>query len=112
MMAVGREVAMRVVLIGLAGIAASSAIYGLSHLADGFLGASAYVVALLLAPISIGIAIAMAINERLDPPIGPMTNGRRWSEQAELHRCGCGSPMIAMNSAWVCSVCDLTPARN
>ena len=102
---------MRVVLIGLAGTAASSAMYGLSHLADGFVGASAYMLALLIAPASIGAAIAMAINRRLDPPPVRAIRGRSVPSGSDTHRCGgCGSPMIAMGFAWVCGACDLAPA--
>jgi len=103
---------MRVVLIGLAGIAASFALYGFSQLADGLVGVSLYMLALLVAPVSIGVAIATAINRRLDPPVALTSRRGSVPPESESHRCGgCGSPMLAMNSAWVCSACDLAPAR-
>lgn len=109
---------MRVVLIGLAGIAASFAIFGLSQLADGFIGAVAYMLALLVAPVSIGAAIAMAIDRRLDQPVGQIGRAsRKAGRTSESHRCGgCGSAMTAvdfasMDFAWVCGACDLVPAR-
>ena len=103
---------MRVVLIGLAGIAASCAFYGLSHLANGLVGAILYMLALLIAPASIGVAIATAINRHLDPPVAWTPRGSLLPPGSESHRCGgCGSPMMAMNFAWVCSACDLVPAR-
>ena len=68
--------------------------------------------ALLIAPVAIGVAIATAINQRLDPPPARTSRGRARPEGSESHRCGgCGSPMMAMNFAWVCSACDLAPAR-
>ena len=113
MMETGREVARRTVLIGLAGVAASSALYGLSHLLDGFVAAVLYMLALLVAPVAIGVAIATAINQRLDAlPALTRPVGSR-PETSESHRCGgCGAPMMAMNFAWVCSACDLAPARH
>lgn len=103
---------MRTVLIGLAGIAASAALYGFSHLAAGFVAALLYMLALLVAPVAIGAAIATAINQRLDSPPAGESGNHSLSEALESHRCGgCGSPMMAMNSAWVCSACDLAPAR-
>lgn len=103
---------MRVMMVGLAGIAASSALYGFSRLTDGFIGASLYMLALLIAPVAIGVAIATAINQRLDPPLARPSRVHALSGGSESHRCGgCGSPMMAMNFAWVCSACDLAPAR-
>ena len=104
---------MRVVLISLAGMAASSAFYGFSQLADGFAAAAFYMLALLIAPVAIGVAIAMAINLRLDPPLTRTSRDRSLPPGSESHRCGgCGSPMMAMDFAWVCAACDLAPARS
>ena len=103
---------MRVFLVSLAGIAASSALYAFSHLVDGFTGAALYMVALVVAPIAIGIAIASEINRRLDPPVTRNSGSRSLPEPSEWHRCGgCGSPMMAMDFAWVCRACDMAPAR-
>lgn len=103
---------MRVFLMGLAGIAASSALYGFSQLLDGFLGACLYMLALVVAPVAIGVAVATAINQRLDPQFAAPRRHRDPSGGFESQRCGgCGSPMMAMNSAWVCRACDLVPAR-
>jgi len=103
---------MRTVLIGLAGVVASSALYGFSHLLDGFAAAFLYTLALVVAPLVIGVAIATAINQRLDGPPARTRSGSLLPEASESHRCGgCGAPMTAMNFAWVCSACDLAPAR-
>ncbi len=103
---------MRVFLASLAGIAASSALYGFSHMVDGFTAAVLYMIALLIAPVSIGIAIAAEINRRLDPPVTRKSRDRSLPEPSEWHRCGgCGSPMMAMDFAWVCRACDMAPAR-
>jgi hypothetical protein len=103
---------MRVVSIGLAGMAASLALFGLSSLDDGFLGAAAYMLALLVAPVAIGVAIALAINERLGHPAGKLRRDGRLPRPTGSNRCGgCGSDMSALNSAWVCHACDLVPVR-
>jgi hypothetical protein len=102
---------MRIVWIGLAGIAVSLTLFGFSQLADGLFAASAYVLALLIPPVSIGLTIAAAINHRLDAPTGFMPRRRRLPMPDESHRCGCGSPMMAMDFAWVCRACDLAPAH-
>lgn len=103
---------MRVFLASLAGIAASSALYGFSHLMDGFAAAVIYMVALLVAPVLIGTAIATEINRRLESPATRHSRSRSLPEPCEWHRCGgCGSPMVAMDFAWVCRACDLAPAR-
>ncbi len=103
---------MRVVSIGLAGMAASLALFALSSLDDGFLGAAAYMLALLVAPVAIGVAIAMGINQRLGHPAGGVRRDGRSPQHAGSNRCGgCGSDMSALNSVWVCHACDLVPAR-
>jgi hypothetical protein len=103
---------MRVFLVSLAGIAASAALYGFSHLADGFTAAALYMGALAIAPVAIGIAIASEINRRLDSPVTGKSRIRSLPEPSEWHRCGgCGSPMMPMDFAWVCRACDMAPAR-
>ena len=103
---------MRVVWVSLAGIAASLAAFGVSQLTSGFLGASAYMLALVIAPVTIGLTIALAIDRRLDEASGLLE--RPWRPEgmriSHENRCGgCGREKKALDDVWVCAACDLVP---
>ena len=104
---------MRVLLVSLAGIAASLAAFVVSQLTSGSVGASAYTLALLIAPVTIGLAIALAIDRRLDETSGLLEGPRSLPQRSPIShesRCGgCGREKTALQSVWVCATCDLVP---
>ncbi|NNC93402.1 MAG: hypothetical protein HKN80_13015 [Acidimicrobiia bacterium] len=94
---------MRVVKISAVGTAFAYLTFSYSQAASGFPQASAFMMAILLATLTVGLAVA-AGSHTLPEDIGAYQGSRSG------HPChGCGSPMVEVHSVWVCGRCDRMP---
>ncbi len=103
---------MRALATGLVGAAAAVIAFGVSQVAGGFVAAMAFVLALFLVPVTIGLVIAAVVSARdatatgLRPSV--MARMRRLTPGAgPSQRCStCGRKREPGGSAWVCRTCD------
>ncbi len=104
---------MRAALIVVIGSSIAFVSFGLSQTTEGFLSAALFLLAIVLAPVTAGLAIAEATNEPVRSGVlfhWLGARGLRRVHVAELAQCGgCGSSRIVMESVWVCTRCDHAP---
>ena len=87
----------RAALLLLAGGTASVTVLGISRASDGFVGAGAFLAAIAVAAVSIGIAaefVAGLISTSAES---------RWDS---THCGSCSAPKTLIGSIWVCPDCD------
>lgn len=75
--------------------------FSYSQNAPGLPQATAFMLAILVATLTVGIAAAAALHA-LPEDVG-ITHGRPISVHGGH---GCGQPMVEIHSAWVCERCD------
>jgi hypothetical protein len=110
---------LRAGLIGTAGVAAYFAAFALNRMVDGFVGAALFMISLCLAPIAVGMAVAMATHhESGDVHFRATALTRRSMRRSYKARAGkgarcrsCGDARELYNEFWVCVRCDQTPIR-
>jgi hypothetical protein len=100
----------RAVLIG-AGFAAAAAVaFGVSQAFDGFVGAAAFMLALFVLPVAVGMAIGSHLNAAPHTPRKTIRSvAARTLEGADsaLGRCRtCGGTRSLSGAVWVCARCD------
>jgi hypothetical protein len=97
----------RVVLIVVHGASVATGAYLLSRLAGGMVEGGAFLLAVLMAAVTLGLAIASAVNGAQDRlPRPPSAAPRRRSTRCH----GCHRPLLPLHGAWVCPTCDGIPA--
>jgi len=103
-------------IIAAGGSIAAVGALAISRAASGFLEAGAFVLALFLATITIGVVAAFTVSALFDRSDerkayrGRRFKKRRWGNGVEL--CGsCRGTMDQIGDIWVCPACDLAPAE-
>ena len=97
---------MRVIEIFVVGTAAAYLALSYSSSGSGYLQAASFLVALTVATLTVGCALAIGLHAWPDDA-GLAVAGPRF-----LHRCHeCGRRMRRERSAWVCLRCDRSPLR-
>jgi len=105
---------MRNLWIGLAGLAAAAGAFGISQMTGGFTAAASFVLAAMIVPVSLGVALAPVVSRRLDRP-SRSRRVRRWlatrgsgtNYMAEIMRCReCGRARALRAHVFVCERCD------
>ncbi|NNF87760.1 MAG: hypothetical protein HKO82_08005 [Acidimicrobiia bacterium] len=98
------EARMRVLQICVVGVAAAYLALSYSQAATGYPQAASFLMAILAATLTVGVAIAVGLHA--------------WPDDAGIgrtlpaHGChGCGREMVELHSAWVCPRCDRVSAR-
>lgn len=96
------------------GLTAALTAFVISETMSGIVGAAAFLLALLLIPVTIGLAIAVRLDSR------PVERGRsstrvaprrRRSRVEASDRCGeCGGSRVELQSIYVCATCDQVAA--
>jgi len=93
---------MRAILIAIAGGAAALGALSVSWFDNGPIGAAAFLLALFLATVTAGVALAVATETLAARP-----------RKSKPGNCGvCRSAMHQLAAIWVCPECDLTPAAH
>ena len=108
---------MRVTLMAIAGTAAAIAVFAISRISGGFLGAASFLLAIFIAAVTVGLAIAAVVNAWSGPPgwLLPSavsqirTTRRRLPIEADVLCGSCQQPMTQIDFIWVCTACDLVP---
>lgn len=92
---------MRVFQIGAVGTAFAYVAFSYSQAASGFPQATAFMLAILVTTLTVGIATGAGLHAW--PDDFGITGGR----PIPVHGChGCGRPMVEIHSAWMCGRCD------
>jgi hypothetical protein len=95
---------MRVLQICVVGAAAAYLALSYSHTATGYPQAASFLVAILAATLTVGVASAVGLHAW--PDDARIARKRR----LPAHGChGCGREMVEVHSAWVCGRCDRVP---
>jgi hypothetical protein len=101
--------AIRICTVG--GIVAGVA-FGVSQITSGLVGGAAFILALYIVPVTVGLALAVGVEAWTNRPrssgMAPVhERRRRLTPTAAWVRCGeCGQRMTRLESVWVCASCD------
>lgn len=94
---------MRIFEVGTVGAALAYLALSFSQSGSGYPQAAAFLASLLIAAVTIGVAISLGTHAWPEPPQAAFAN--------RVHRChGCGHRMRQVRNAWVCIRCDRAPA--
>ena len=97
---------MRVFQIAVTGTAVAYLALSYSQTATGYPQAASFLMAILAATLTVGVAIAVGLHAW--PDDAGISGGRT----LPVHGChGCGRPMVEVHSAWVCTRCDRVSGR-
>ncbi|MGI9647028.1 MAG: hypothetical protein ACR2OI_00770 [Acidimicrobiia bacterium] len=95
---------MRVFQTSAVGAALAYLALSFSQTARGFPQGASYLMAIVVATLTIGIAMAIGVHA------WPEEDGTVKLQNLPAHSChGCGSRMVEVRSAWVCGRCDRVP---
>ena len=99
------EARMRILRVCVVGAAVAYLALSYSQTATGYPQAASFLMAILGAALTVGVAVAMGLNAW--PDDAGIARGRSLP-----HGChGCGRPMVEMHSVWVCARCDRVSGR-
>ena len=95
------EARVRVIQICVVGAAAAYLALSYSQTATGYPQAATFLLAILAATLTVGVAVAVGLRAWPDDAGTTGNRGR------DVHGChGCGRPMVEVHAAWVCPRCD------
>lgn len=95
---------MRVFQTSTVGTALAYLALSFSHTARGYPQGASFLLAILIATITVGIATAIGFHS------WPAEDGMVNLRHLPPHGChGCGGSMVEVHSAWVCGRCDRVP---
>ncbi len=105
---------MRTILTGVAGIAIAAVAFAASIADDGALGAGAFVLAIFVALVTLGLVMAAAVNlfversnDRSFAPRRQLLRGRAPGGDLDTVTCSsCGREMVRTDHIWLCERCD------
>lgn len=111
---------MRRSMMTVVGISAAAAALAVSRLSDGLLGAAAFMLALFIGAITLGLLAAAGVDrltarsERIADGV-PDHVSRLLAFRSDAHSStpcrSCGESMVPAGSLWVCGTCDLAGIR-
>jgi len=105
---------MRAIQICTVGGIVAGVAFAVSQIASGLVGGAAFILALYIVPVTLGLALAVGVEAWTSRP--PVRSGgmapvhalrRRLTPTAARVRCSeCGQRMTRLESVWVCASCD------
>ena len=100
------EARMRVFQIAVTGSAVAYLALSYSQSATGYPQAASFLMAILAATLTVGVALSVGLNA------WPEDAGITRTRNLPGHGChGCGRPMVDVHSVWVCPRCDRVSGR-